>query len=281
MATTEHEILTFYEGTEGRILVADSLTYFNEGVGTNDVVVGASFAGKPTAAVPLARGVKAWIAHEAGVGKDQAGISGLPFAQQFGIPAAAIATMSARLSDGRSLLLGNVSHVNEAASALGVHIGQTGEQAAKLMLAAPPRQVVDVKGLIDNEIHQLEGNEHGGIYAVWSLMLVKNRRPNDVFCVASHSAKVMAEYASPIMPKGVFANDAGMGMDNSGIDGLPVLNEKGVAAVAVAASSARIGDPLSTYHDGICSAMNQLAAAKGIYVGMTAKEAARLLLGKA
>lgn len=259
-------------------MIADSLTYFNQGVGTRDVVLGASFAGKPTAAVPLGQGVKAWIAHEAGVGKDRAGIGGLSLSQQFGIPAAAIATMSARLSDGESLLKGTISHLNEAASSLGVQIGQTGEQAARLMLHAPPGKAADVKGLIDNEIHRLEGNEHGGIYVVWSLMLVKDKRPNDVFCVASHSARVMADYARPVMPKGVFANDAGMGMDNSGIDGLPVLNDLGVAAVAVAAMSARIGAPMSTYHDGVCSAVNAIAQSAGVHEGMSVKNAARLLL---
>ena len=47
---------------------------------------------------------------KAGPGKDEAGISGLALAQQFGIPAAAIATKEARLSGGRSLLTGHVSH---------------------------------------------------------------------------------------------------------------------------------------------------------------------------
>ncbi len=280
MAATEDKLLTFYEGPEGRIVVADSLTYFDKGVRSLDVVLGASFAGAPTAAVPIRQGVKALIAHEAGVGKDQAGISGLPLAQRFGIPAAAISTMSARLSDGRSLLKGTISHANDAALALGVHSGQTGEQAARLMLKAAPGRVVDVKGLIDNSIHKMEGHERGGVYAVWSFMLVKERRPLDVFCVASHGAKVMAEYADKVMPKGVIANDAGMGMDNSGMDGLPILNQKGVAAAVVSAMSARIGDPLSTYNDGVISAANQLAQAKGVRVGIPAHEAAHLLLGE-
>lgn len=42
--------------------------------------------------------------------------------------------------------------------------------------------------------------------------------------------------------------------------------------------SARIGDALSTWNDGVISAVNALAANKGVHIGMAAKEAARLML---
>src|SRR5580698_10217608 len=83
-------------GAEGRVMVADSLSFFEHEPWLNDVAVGASFAGAPTAAMAMRQGVKAWIAHEAGPGKDEAGVSGLPFADRYGVPAAAIATMEAR-----------------------------------------------------------------------------------------------------------------------------------------------------------------------------------------
>ena len=53
----------------------------------------------------------------------------------------------------------------------------------------------------------------------------------------------------------------------------------GLAAVAVSSASARIGDALSTYHDGIVSTGNEPARAKGVTIGMKAAEAARLMLG--
>jgi hypothetical protein len=267
-------------GPGGRILVAASLTHFAEEAAPDDVVVGASFAGAPTAAVPMARGVKGWIAHEAGPGKDRAGVSGLPLAQRFGIPAAAIATMTARLSDGDSLLAGRVAEANEVALALGVRPGQSGEEAARLMLAGPTGRAVEVAGLVDGTIHEVEAPNatRGGIYAVWSFLLVKERRSRDVFCVASHGGRVMAEYAAPVMPRGVIANDAGMGLDRSGADGLPVLDGLGIAAATVSADSARIGDALSTYRDGIISAVNPMAGARDVRVGMPARDAARLML---
>ena len=69
----------------GRVLVMDSLTYCDDTVGPGDVVVGASFAGAVSVALALARRAKAVVAHAAGVGKDEAGVSGLPLADAHGV----------------------------------------------------------------------------------------------------------------------------------------------------------------------------------------------------
>jgi len=66
-------------------------------------------------------------------------------------------------------------------------------------------------------------------------------------------------------------NDASMGMEQIGLSRLPVLDDRGIAAVTVAASSARIGNGLSTYEDGIISAVNRAAAALGAEVGQPAR----------
>ena len=266
-------------GPDGRVVVADSLSYFEHEPWTNDVTVGASFAGVPTAAMCMRQGAKAWIAHEAGPGKDEAGISGLALAQQFGVPAAAIATKEARLSAGYSLLTGHVSRANDAAKALGVRPGQTGDEAARLMLKAPPGKPRDFSGIVDEEAREMASTAKGNVYACWSFARVNGPHPNDVFCVASHGAKVMALYALQIMPKGVICNDAGLGLDDSGIEGLDVLEQHGIAAAAVSTESARIGDALSTFNDGVISAANVTARRKGVREGMKASEAARLMLG--
>jgi|HubBroStandDraft_1064217.scaffolds.fasta_scaffold02408_2 hypothetical protein len=266
-------------GAEGRVMVADSLSFYEHEAWIRDVAVGASFAGAPTAAMAMRQGVKAWIAHEAGPGKDEAGVSGLPFADRYGVPAAAIATMEARLGDGRTLLTGHVSRVNRSAERLGVCAGQTGDQAARLMLKAAPGELRDFSGLIDEAIHELAATPNGKIYACWSFSRVARAHPDDVFCVASHGAKTMALYALPIRPKGLICNDGGRGLDDSGIEGLAEMARHGLAAVAVSSASARIGDALSTYHDGIVSTANEPARAKGVAIGMQAAEAARLMLG--
>src|ERR1700733_3958756 len=189
-------------GTEGRVMVADSLSFYEHEPWLNDVAVGASFAGAPTAAMAMRQGVKAWIAHEAGPGKDEAGVSGLPFADRYDVPAAAIATMEARLGDGRTLLIGHVSRANKSAEALGVRAGQTGDQAARLMLKAPPGQLRDFSGLVDEAVHEMAATAGGRIYACWSFSRVTRAHPDDVFCVASHGGKTMALYGLPVCPKG-------------------------------------------------------------------------------
>ncbi len=270
---------TAYEGPEGRILVSDSLSYCDDRVGADDVVVGASFAGAPTVGLALVRGVKGVIAHAAGVGKGDAGVSGLPLADRFGIPAAAVDTMSARVSDGESLFRGTISHANKAARILGVWPGQGTEKAARIMLDARPGKPAELSGMIDDSVHEVERTERGRIYAVWSISLVKEPHPADVFCLASHSGTVMADYVIPVRPKGVIANDAGFAMDHSGVAGIEALDGHGISACAVDCSSARIGDARSTYDDGIVSFVNRTAESAGVRTGMPAREAARIMLG--
>lgn len=269
----------FDGGADGRVMVADSLSYFEHEPWLNDVAVGASFAGAPTGAMPMRPGVKAWIAHEGGPGKDNAGIAGLALAQRFGIPAAAIATMTGRLSGGMSLITGTVSHANEVATSLGVKPGLTGGEAAKLMLKAKPGTPCNLDGLIDEETHTVKSTPDGSIYAVWSFSRVSGPHPNDVFCVASHGGKVMAQYALRAQPRGLIANDAGRGLDDSGVDGLLAVEELcQIPAATVSADSARIGDALSTYNDGVISAVNASAERIGVSIGMSAQEAAELML---
>ena len=52
----------------------------------------------------------------------------------------------------------------------------------------------------------------------------------------------------------------------------------GLPCAAVSANTARMGDGRSTYFDGVISAANKLATAKGVREGQTAKEAADILL---
>ena len=57
------------------------------------------------------------------------------------------------------------------------------------------------------------------------------------------------------------------------------MEQHGIAAAAVSTDSARIGDGLSTFNDGVISAANAIAQRKGVREGMKASEAARLMLG--
>lgn len=278
-------------GSAGRILVMDSLSFLSlrtdlpgiESLRSEDVVVGCSFAGLQTFAQPLALGPRGLIAHEAGVGRDNAGIAGLAVAQNVGVPAAACETMSARLADGRSLYEeGRIHHANEAAAALGVELGMPVREAATRLLKAPPgrpQSIPTASGShTEGEIRLMERGGDGGVYATWFIALVKGHRPNDVFVTATHCGTTMAEYARDVRPKGIIANDAGVCKDRSGIIALDMLEAVGIPAAAVSAASARIGDPNSTYSDGVISFANPAALAKQVTIGMPAQLASRRML---
>ncbi|WP_024367081.1 hypothetical protein [Arthrobacter sp. TB 26] len=194
------------------------------------------------------------------------------------MPAAAVATMSARIADGMGLLEGTISRVNKSAAALGLEPGITGQEATRIMLArTSPGEFRDVTGIVDESTVTLLETDQGGIYSCWSSSRVTGQHPSDVFLLASHGAKTMALYVLEINPKGVIVNDAGRALDDSGIEGLAELDLHGIAAAAVSADSARIGDASSTY-GGVISAANDAAAKVGVRVGQGAKEAAELML---
>ncbi len=72
-------------------------------------------------------------------------------------------------------------------------------------------------------------------------------------------------------------NDAGIGA--AGVGRLPALDERGIAAAAVAADSARIGDGRSTYFDGVVSRVNRTAERAGARPGMAARRFVALFGG--
>jgi hypothetical protein len=190
--------------------------------------------------------------------------------------------MSACLADGASVYGGSVGHANENARKLGVEIGQPVSEAARLMLDGPARQPTDpgADG-VSNEIYTLEETASGTVYASWGIPVlrsIKEPRPDDVFVQASHCGTTLSKFVIPLKLKGVIANDAGMGKDNSGISSFGPLAEAGIAAAAVGAMSARIGDVMSTWNDGVISVMNAVAEARGVRTGMSTAEAARKML---
>ncbi|MEK6709477.1 MAG: hypothetical protein AABZ64_02750 [Nitrospinota bacterium] len=271
-----------HEDSRGRVFTADSMTYFDGRVGAKDVVISGSYAARATIGWALGLGVRGVISHAAGVGKDDAGISGLPLAESFGVPAAACETMSARLADGASVHGGRVGHANPTALRHGVRVGQPVTEAARLMLDAPPGEKRSVQEAADNRIHTFEETPRGNICGSWGIPVlrsIKEPRPRDVFVQASHCGLTLSTYVIPLRLKGVIATDAGRGMDDSGLAAFPVFDEAGVPAAAVGAMTARIGDVLSVWNEGVISAVNRVAEGKGVRPGMTAKEAARKMLG--
>src|SRR5207245_10772695 len=102
------------------------------------VVVGGSHAAVYAAYMSAKYGCRAAIHHDAGIGKDEAGISGLAYADRLGMAMAAVATASARIGDGQDLYQrGIISRANALAGACGVQPGMNCKDAAELLKTAP------------------------------------------------------------------------------------------------------------------------------------------------
>jgi hypothetical protein len=273
-----HEVLFSNAVSGPRVVVADSVSYGAGRLANEDVLLAASYAGKSSLVFALRRGLRGVVAHEAGVGLARAGISGLALCDEFQVPAAAVATMDAGLSHGASMIRARITHANAHASALEIVPGMSAFEAGLLMLKSHPGKAIDPPDVVDPRLHLVAKTEDGSVYATDSTFSIKQEMPKAAICGGSHCARVFAESILKIRPSGAIANDAGMGRDRTGVEGLAILDDHGIAAASVEALSARIGSGLSTYHDGVISACNLAAGRTGVRAGMPAKEAAERML---
>lgn len=94
-------------------------------------------------------------------------------------------------------------------------------------------------------------------------------------CVVSgsHGGVSSAQYALACPLALAVFNDAGIGKDDAGIAALALLQQQGRAAVAVAHTSARIGDARDAWAHGIVSHVNPAAAACGLVAGQPLRTA--------
>lgn len=270
-----------YDARDGRIVVTDSLTYCDDRITPLDVVVGGSFIGEYPAAIALRAGARAIIGHAAGVGKDEAGIAGLPLADRYGVPCAAASSDSARIADGMDTYReGEISHLNRAAAALGVQVGMGCAEAARRMLASAPGEKGRAAELVHAEREIVYDGPEGCVAAMASVGLATPENSGQVICAGSHTGAVTHRYVSgygfPVA--GIICSDAAVGRDRAGISGLEPLAAEGIAAASVSYRSARIGEGRSTYSDGTISFANQVAAEAGVRAGMPARRAALIML---
>lgn len=111
-------------GPGGRVLIIDSITKVDprdEGA----IVVSASHGGVSSGEFALAVPLRAVFFNDAGVGKDDAGIAALAMLQARGVAAGTVSHTSARIGDAQDMWdHGVISHVNEAARAMGLAPGQ-------------------------------------------------------------------------------------------------------------------------------------------------------------
>jgi hypothetical protein len=99
-----------------------------------------------------------------------------------------------------------------------------------------------------------------------------------IVVAGSHGGRSSGEFALETPLAAVFFNDAGVGKDGAGIAALAMLQQRGVAAGAVAHTSARIGDAMDSWTHGVISQLNDAARRQGLQVGAPLQAALRARL---
>ncbi len=258
---------------DGAALVLDSVTYLSSAA-RGRVACCASHGGTYAAWYAARHGVAAVVLHDAGVGRAQAGIGGLDWLAERGLPGATVGFRSARIGDGADMMArGVLSFVNAPAAALGLVPGM-GCAAAMALLDAARLPAASPVGEMGEARHELPGRAGVRVFALDSNGLVGAGDAGHIVVTGSHGGLLggRPETAVKAAVRAALYNDAGIGIDAAGISRLPALQARGIAGATVGADTALIGDGMSTWRDGIISAVNPLAAARGGRVGQSARD---------
>ncbi|MDR6600017.1 hypothetical protein J2732_001000 [Achromobacter deleyi] len=253
--------------------VLDSITKLGS-ADAGRVVIAGSHGGRYAAYCAARGGVRAVILNDAGVGLRQAGIAGLSDLQGWGVPAAAAGYQSCRIGDGADMLRhGVISHANVLAQALGCVPGmRVAEAAARLALSVaiyPPPTLLDESRMVLRAA--ADGTPQ--VIGADSVSLLDQRDDGLIAVTASHGERLAGLQTDGVKatPRLVTFNDAGLGRDGVGIGRLPLLQQRGIAALTVSAHSACIGDARSCYDEGVISSANARARDLGGRVGAPLK----------
>jgi hypothetical protein len=263
-----------------RFLIADSITEVGPEA-RGHTVLAASHGGAYAGHVAAELGLSAVILNDAGVGLDRAGIASLANLRQFGIAAATVGNRTARIGDGADCLQrGRISYTNEPAARLGVVPGMPVREALERLDARRARITLSPEH--HDEARRMLSPAENGWPAVWildSVSLVADEDRNAIVVTGSHGGLLAGRpdvaIKKPVL--GAIFNDADRGMDDAGVTRLAALDRHGVPCAAVSAWSARIGDGVSTYEQGVISAVNATAASLGAAIGIRTKDLVPLL----
>ena len=257
-------------GTKVLVLVVDGVSRLPPEA-NGAIVIGGSNAAIYATYFSAKAGARAAIHHDCGIGRDEAGITGLRWADEHGMAMAAVATDSARVGDGADMLhRGVISRANNIATMCGVEQGQTVRQAVELLRSAP-WPYTDVEAPVEGRtfLH--------GVLCMDSISLATLEDTGLVVASGSHGGAITAGMTCAFRPRLVLFNDAGFGADRAGAASLPILDSEGIAAATVSADSACIGNGVSTLTQGRISAVNRMAYQLGARVAAAALDVAMAL----
>ena len=248
------------------------------------VLISGSYGGEYNAWHAAKWGIRGVVLNDAGVGKDGAGINGLPYLDGIGLPAATADAQTCHIADAEHMLAhGIISHVNETAAALGCAVGQSVRECAERMLPAPvvttePPAISGGKRYI---ISKNPGEPK--VICLDAAPMLEDADAGAIAITGSHAAMFRGRPDGLIAPalRAVFFSDAGVGLDGAGIRRLAHLDERNLIAGTASAASAPIGNARAIYADGVLSHINRAAEAAGAEVGMTLRAFIDHLLAEA
>lgn len=262
-----------------RPLLADTITRLGpEAAGA--VLVTGSHGGVYAAYLAARAKLRAVVFNDAGGGLEQAGIAGLAWLAGRGMAAASVDYRSARIGDAADMFArGRISHANAQARACGVEKGQACTEAAALLekKASVPQLVVAPM----DEARQVVPGSGCRLVLVDSAALVLPEDAGQLVVTGSHGALFGNDPANALKVEARLAafNDAGLGPGEVGASRLPALQSRGIAAVTLAAATAKIGDARSGWVTGVISRSNALAEAMGAHEGIPLRRVIEAICG--
>jgi uncharacterized protein YunC (DUF1805 family) len=234
--------------------------------------------------------VKAVFLNNAGIGKNQAGISGLIHYEAENILACAVDHNSAEIGVARDTWeSGMISHTNTLAEEAGIQPGDSVQEAVAKIINLPffPQKNTNAESLSNEEKEnsnkvdpkkqtqtQIDGVS---ITLTDSITFLNESNAGDIVVCGSHGGVSAGHYAQKLQLKAVFFNDAGIGKNNAGIKSLDSLSDAGILACTVDCMSAEIFNGQDILDNGIITACNQLAKTRNIKEKMTVKEAIKYI----
>lgn len=274
----DHPQFVVDEVGEVRIVAIDSARYCDSRT-TGDVVIAASYCGTLPARLMAPHSPRAVIAHDVGIAADGSGISGLPYLEALGIPAAAVDAASAELGNGLDMhASGVISRVNILAERCGVERGMPVAEAARLLaINDPGSRVVGTKVRRETKARGADGRE---VVVTDSIVFALPEDGANVLVTAGHTGKTGARFLEEVAPWGFICADGGPAKNGSGTAGLTRLDEVGLAGACYDIMTAAMGDAFDAWERGRISAANEGARRRGVRVGQTVREAALALLGE-
>lgn len=259
-----------------RVVLIDSARYC-DGRNGRDVLVVGSYAGALPARLMAPHRPVAVIAHDVGIAADGSGISGLPYLEALGIPAAAVEGATAELGNARDMLdNGVISRVNILAERCGVARGMAVGKAARLLATQDPgdRQAATK---VRREVKRTS-TDGRSIVVTDSIVFASPEDHANVLVTAGHTGSTGARFIELVSPWGFICADGGTAKNGSGTAGLAQLDEAGLPGACYDIMTAAMGDAFDAWERGLVSAVNDRARERGVRVGQTVAAAASLLL---